>query len=64
MGYWNDHEIQVEASPMKMLIERIEAYFEIVIFQEEMILNDPIETWPVVDALMGWHSDGNNSEFH
>lgn len=49
---------------MKMLIERIEAYFEIVIFQEEMILNDPIETWPVVDALMGWHSDGNNSEFH
>ena len=43
---------------MKVLIERLEAYFEIGIFPEEMILNDPIENWPMVDVLMGWHSDG------
>lgn len=43
---------------MKMLIERIQPYFEIVIFPEEMILNAPIEDWPVVDVLMGWYSDG------
>ena len=43
---------------MKMLMERIDPYFEIVIFQEEMILNDPIEQWPIVDVLMGWYSDG------
>ena len=43
---------------MVMLIERIEPYFEIVIFEENMILNDPIESWPIVDALMGWYSDG------
>ena len=48
---------------MKVLIERIEAYFEIVIFPEEMILNDPIENWPIVDVLMGWHSDGTIFEF-
>lgn len=43
---------------MKMLIERIQPFFEIVIFPEEMILNAPIEDWPVVDVLMGWYSDG------
>ena len=43
---------------MKMLIERIQPYFEIVIFSQDMILNDPIEDWPIVDVLMGWYSDG------
>ena len=44
---------------MQMLIERIDSVFEIVIFEEEMILNDPIESWPIVDALMGWYSEGS-----
>lgn len=48
---------------MKMLIERISPCFEIVIFPEEMILNDPIETWPIVDVVMAWHSDGRSGCF-
>lgn len=48
---------------MKMLIERIQPYFEIVIFPQDMILNDPIESWPIVDVLMGWYSDGFNYYF-
>lgn len=43
---------------MKMLIERIQPYFEIVIFPQDMILNEPIENWPIVDVLMGWYSNG------
>lgn len=43
---------------MKMLIERIQPYFEIVVFPQEMILDEPIESWPIVDVLMGWYSDG------
>ena len=47
---------------MQNLIERIESVFEIVIFDEKMILNDPVESWPIVDALMGWYSEG--TAFH
>ena len=61
MDRWDDG--QVEASPMKMLIERISPCFEIVIFPEKMILNDPIETWPIVDVVMAWHSDGRSGCF-
>ncbi|CBK25463.2 uncharacterized protein [Blastocystis hominis] len=49
---------KVEASPMKMLMERIRPFVEIVIFEEETILHAPIEEWPIVDVLMGWYSDG------
>ena len=43
---------------MKMLLERISPYFEIVVFPEDMILTKPIEEWPIVDVLMAWYSDG------
>lgn len=43
---------------MKMLLERISPYFEIVIFPQDMILTKPIEEWPIVDVLMAWYSDG------
>lgn len=43
---------------MKMLMERISPFVEIVIFDEETILHAPIEEWPIVDVLMGWYSDG------
>ena len=48
---------------MKMLLERISPYFEIVIFQEDMILTKPIEEWPIVDVLMAWYSDGIAAPF-
>ena len=48
---------------MKMLLERISPYFEIVIFQEDMILTKPIEEWPIVDVLMAWNSDGIAATF-
>ena len=47
---------------MKMLLERISPYFEIVIFQQDMILTKPIEEWPIVDVLMAWYSDGSIRE--
>ena len=32
--------------------------FEFNIFTNDMILNEPIEAWPVVDCLLSWFSDG------
>ena len=31
---------------------------EIVIFGDERIVNAPVETWPKVDALISFYSDG------
>lgn len=46
--------------PMREILKRLAKYndFEIVIFPEEMILNQPIEEWPVCDALLSWFSTG------
>ena len=27
-------------------------------FGDEVILNHPVEDWPLCDALLSWHSDG------
>ena len=32
--------------------------FEIVVFGDEVILNQSIEEWPMCDALLSWHSEG------
>ena len=32
--------------------------FEIIVFEEKLILEDPIESWPVVDVLIAFYSTG------
>lgn len=32
--------------------------FEIVVFGDDCLLNQPIEKWPIVDCLMSWYSSG------
>ena len=48
------------SSAMREILSRIESYgeFEIVIFGDERIVNAPVETWPKVDALISFYSDG------
>jgi len=38
----------------------VQAYgeFELLVFGDEVILNQPVEDWPLCDALLSWHSDG------
>lgn len=45
---------------MREILSRIESYgeFEIVIFGDDRIVNAPVETWPKVDALISFYSDG------
>ena len=48
------------SKPMHEFLTRIEAsgFFQIVLFPEEMIQNDPPEDWPVVDCCIPFFSDG------
>ena len=48
------------SSAMREILSRIESYgeFEIVIFGDDRIVNAPVETWPKVDALISFYSDG------
>jgi len=48
------------SSAMKEILTRIESFgeFEIVIFGDDCILNQPVEAWPKVDALISFYSSG------
>lgn len=45
---------------MQEIIARMVAYgdLEVIFFGDEAILNKPVEEWPVVEALLVWHSGG------
>lgn len=48
------------SKPMQEILSRI-AEFEFIrieVFQEEVILNKPVEEWPIVDCLISFHSKG------
>ena len=32
--------------------------FELLVFGDDVILNQEVEDWPLCDALLTWHSDG------
>eukprot|EP00033_Pygsuia_biforma_P001591 GCRY01001790.1.p1 GENE.GCRY01001790.1~~GCRY01001790.1.p1 ORF type:complete len:441 (+),score=48.71 GCRY01001790.1:177-1325(+) len=50
-----------QSSPMKQLLIELNSptsVFDIIVFPEELILERPIEDWPVVDALIAIDSEG------
>jgi len=50
---------KTRSKPMKEIIKRLPAeMFEVIIFPEEMILNEPIENWPLVECLIAFYSNG------
>ena len=48
------------SSAMREILTRIESFgeFEIVIFGDERVVNEPVENWPKVDALIAFYSNG------
>ncbi|XP_029653639.2 inositol hexakisphosphate and diphosphoinositol-pentakisphosphate kinase 2 isoform X1 [Octopus sinensis] len=48
------------SKPMCEILDRLERfdYIEVVVFEETVILDDPVEDWPVVDALIAFFSNG------
>jgi inositol hexakisphosphate/diphosphoinositol-pentakisphosphate kinase len=52
-------EKKANSKPMQELMKRLQPeFFEIVVFKEEVILSQAIDTWPVVDALIAFYSNG------
>ncbi|KDP45465.1 hypothetical protein JCGZ_09714 [Jatropha curcas] len=53
-------EKKVSSAPMGRIMERLEAFgeFEIIHFGDKVILEDPIESWPICDCLIAFHSSG------
>ncbi|XP_054345032.1 inositol hexakisphosphate and diphosphoinositol-pentakisphosphate kinase 2 isoform X7 [Pongo pygmaeus] len=49
-----------KSKPMKEILERVSLfkYITVVVFEEEVILNEPVENWPLCDCLISFHSKG------
>jgi inositol hexakisphosphate/diphosphoinositol-pentakisphosphate kinase len=48
---------KASSKPMKEILSRLPAdVFEIVMYGDEMILNTPVEEWPVVEVLIAFYS--------
>lgn len=51
---------KAQSKPMKEIIGRMVMYgdLDVINFGDDAIHNKPVEEWPVVEALLCWHSDG------
>ncbi|XWS30276.1 hypothetical protein CRYUN_Cryun24cG0102800 [Craigia yunnanensis] len=51
---------EVFSSPMEQILDRLKAFgeFEIIHFGDKVILEEPIESWPICDCLIAFHSSG------
>ncbi|XP_069481272.1 inositol hexakisphosphate and diphosphoinositol-pentakisphosphate kinase 1 isoform X11 [Ambystoma mexicanum] len=49
-----------KSKPMTQILERLCKfdYITVVIMSEEVILNEPVENWPICDCLVSFHSKG------
>ncbi|XP_033940337.1 inositol hexakisphosphate and diphosphoinositol-pentakisphosphate kinase 2 isoform X3 [Pseudochaenichthys georgianus] len=49
-----------KSKPMTQILERLCKfdYIDMVIFPEEVILEEPVENWPLCDCLISFHSKG------
>ncbi|XP_063781961.1 inositol hexakisphosphate and diphosphoinositol-pentakisphosphate kinase 1 isoform X4 [Pseudophryne corroboree] len=49
-----------KSKPMTQILERLckFEYITVVIMSEDIILNEPVEKWPVCDCLISFHSKG------
>ncbi len=45
---------------MAAICKRLLAFgeFELVIFGDDVITEQPVDEWPLCDALLSWHSEG------
>ncbi|KAH9739916.1 Inositol hexakisphosphate and diphosphoinositol-pentakisphosphate kinase VIP2 [Citrus sinensis] len=53
-------EKKVFSAPMGQILDRLQAFgeFEVIHFGDKVILEDPIEKWPICDCLIAFYSSG------
>ncbi|CAI8594360.1 unnamed protein product [Vicia faba] len=53
-------EKKVVSAPMGQIFDRLQAFgeFEVIHFGDKVILEDPIESWPICDCLIAFYSSG------
>ncbi|KAF5958515.1 hypothetical protein HYC85_005740 [Camellia sinensis] len=53
-------EKKVFSAPMAQILDRLQAFgeFEIIHFGDKVIVEDPIERWPICDCLIAFYSSG------
>lgn len=51
-----------KSKPMTQILERLcrFEYITVVIFPEDVILNEPVDKWPLCDCLVSFHSKGGS----
>ncbi|XP_055384691.1 inositol hexakisphosphate and diphosphoinositol-pentakisphosphate kinase isoform X2 [Condylostylus longicornis] len=51
---------KTQSKPMKEILTRLQEfeYIKILVFQEEVILMEPVDNWPICDCLISFHSKG------
>ncbi|XP_056638075.1 inositol hexakisphosphate and diphosphoinositol-pentakisphosphate kinase isoform X9 [Diorhabda sublineata] len=53
-------EKKTQSKPMKEILTRLQEfeYIKVIVFEEEVILQKPVDEWPVCDCLISFHSKG------
>ncbi|KAL1512849.1 hypothetical protein ABEB36_002365 [Hypothenemus hampei] len=53
-------EKKTQSKPMKEILTRLQEfeYIKVTVFAEDVILQKPVEEWPVCDCLISFHSKG------
>ncbi|XP_055304480.1 inositol hexakisphosphate and diphosphoinositol-pentakisphosphate kinase isoform X8 [Sitodiplosis mosellana] len=51
---------KAQSKPMTEILTRLREfdYIHMIVFEEEVILKDPVEKWPICDCLVSFHSKG------
>ncbi|CAL5191247.1 unnamed protein product [Lathyrus oleraceus] len=51
---------EVSSAPMEQILQRLQAFgeFDVTHFGDKVILEEPIESWPICDCLIAFHSSG------
>ncbi|XP_037938101.1 inositol hexakisphosphate and diphosphoinositol-pentakisphosphate kinase isoform X16 [Teleopsis dalmanni] len=51
---------KTQSKPMKEILTRLQEFefIKMLIFEEDVILKEPVENWPICDCLVSFHSKG------